>query len=79
MYAIRSYYVTNVAGAIEWFNGEASNIDRVRYARRLTNGTPGTADHEDAHTVLVELRGYFFEKTVENRTSGANPARNNFV
>ena len=66
--------LTNVAGAIEWFNGEASNIDRVRYARRLTNGTPGTADHEDAHTVQVQLRGYFFEKTVENRTSGANPA-----
>ena len=40
----------------------------------MTNGTVGTADHEDAHTVTVALTGYFFEKTVANLTSGANPA-----
>jgi len=30
-------------------------------------------DHEDAHTTVVELRGFFFEKTVANLTSGADP------
>ncbi|NIV56866.1 MAG: hypothetical protein GWN35_16675, partial [Actinobacteria bacterium] len=31
-------------------------------------------DHEDAHTVTTALTGYFFEKSVENLTSGVNPA-----
>jgi uncharacterized repeat protein (TIGR01451 family) len=66
--------LTNVAGAIQWFNGDSSNPDRQPYARTLTNGTEGTPDHEDAHTVTVALTGYFFEKTVANMTSGANPA-----
>jgi uncharacterized repeat protein (TIGR01451 family) len=66
--------LTNVAGAIQWFNGDASNPDRIVSDRTLTNGTVGVADHEDAHTVTVDLFGYFFEKTVANLTSGANPA-----
>jgi len=66
--------LTNVAGAIRWFNGDASNTGRQTYTRTLTNGTVGTADHEDAHTVTVALSGYFFEKTVADLTSGANPA-----
>jgi len=66
--------LTNVAGATRWFNGEASNLDRQEYNRVLTNGTVGTPDHQDAHTVTVALFGYFFEKTVANLTSGANPA-----
>ena len=66
--------LTNVAGAIEWFNGDASNADRVVFQRSLTDGTPGIQDHEDAHTTTVELRGYFFEKTVANLTTGVNPA-----
>ncbi|HUG03681.1 MAG TPA: hypothetical protein VML92_04545 [Steroidobacteraceae bacterium] len=66
--------LTNVAGAIEWFNGDSSNQDRVPYTRTLTDGTVGVADHEDAHTVAVELLGYFFEKSVANLTSSANPA-----
>lgn len=66
--------LTNVAGAIEWFNGDSSNPNRLVYSRTLTNGTVGTPDHEDAHTVTVALSGYFFEKTAENLTSGANPA-----
>ena len=65
--------LTNVAGAIQWFNGDINNPDRVAYDRILTNGTVGIADHEDAHTVTVDLTGYFFEKTVANLTSGANP------
>jgi uncharacterized repeat protein (TIGR01451 family) len=66
--------LTNVAGAIQWFNDDSSNPDRYAYTRTLTNGTVGTADHEDAHTVTTALSGYFFEKTAANLTSGANPA-----
>jgi large repetitive protein len=66
--------LTNVAGAIQWFNGDSSQLERLPYARTLTDGTVGTPDHEDAHTVTVALTGYFFEKTVANLTSGASPA-----
>ena len=65
--------LTNVAGATEWFNGDSSNPDRQPYTRTLTNGTVGTLDHQDAHTVTVALTGYFFEKTVANLTTGASP------
>jgi len=67
--------LTNVAGAIQWFNDGAANPNRIAFTRTLTNGTPGVPDHEDAHTVTVALSGFFFEKTVVDRTSGANPAR----
>ena len=66
--------LTNVVGATQWFNGDRSNIDRIRFTRALTDGTPGVVDHEDAHTVAVALFGYFFEKTVENLTTGVSPA-----
>src|SRR3989475_1256783 len=67
--------LTNVAGAIQWFNGDSSNPNRKSYTRTLTNGTPGILDHEDAHTVTVALTGYFFDKTVADLTSGVNPAK----
>ena len=66
--------LTNVAGAIQWFNGDNTNPDRQVYARTLTDGTVGILDHQDAHTVTVALTGYFFEKTVANLTSGVDPA-----
>ena len=66
--------LTNVAGAIEWFDDESSNPDRVTFTRTLTDGTPGVLDHEDAHTVTVRLRDYLFEKTVIDVTTGADPA-----
>jgi uncharacterized repeat protein (TIGR01451 family) len=65
--------LTNVAGATEWFNGDSTIADRQPYTRTLTNGTVGTADHQDAHTVNVAITGFFFEKTVANLTTGANP------
>ena len=65
--------LTNVAGAIQWFNGDSSNSNRQVYTRTLTNGTVGASDHEDAHTVTAALSGHFFEKTVANLTSGVNP------
>jgi uncharacterized repeat protein (TIGR01451 family) len=66
--------LTNIAGAIQWFNGASGNPNRVVTNRTLTNGTVGVLDHEDAHTVTTNLTGFFFEKTVANLTSGANPA-----
>ncbi|MDH3626720.1 MAG: hypothetical protein OEV00_00025 [Acidobacteriota bacterium] len=66
--------LTNVAGAIRWFNGDDGVSDRIVYDRVLTDGTVGTADHQDAHTVNADLTGFFFEKTVANLASGANPA-----
>ncbi len=70
--------LTNVAGATEWFSTDGSDpataADRRTYTRTLTDGTPGTLDHEDTHTVTVSLLPYRFEKTAMNMTSGANPA-----
>ncbi len=66
--------LTNVAGATRWYNDGSGNPARVDVIRALTNGTVGTDDHEDAHTLAVQLSGYFYEKTVRNVTSGADPA-----
>ncbi len=65
--------LTNIAGVTQWYNGDSSNVDRISYIRTLTDGSPGTDDHEDAHTVEVGLFGWFFEKSVENLTTGTNP------
>ena len=35
--------LTNVAGAIQWFDGDSSNPNRQSSTRTLTNGTPGVA------------------------------------
>src|SRR5262249_7634990 len=32
--------LTNIAGAIQWFNADSSNPNRVFYTHTLTNGTP---------------------------------------
>jgi uncharacterized repeat protein (TIGR01451 family)/fimbrial isopeptide formation D2 family protein len=66
--------LTNFAGATQYYNGDNSNSDRLLFSRPLTNGTVGTPDHQDAHTVTTALTGYYFEKTVQNLDSGANPA-----
>src|SRR5262249_19300682 len=65
--------LTNVAGAVQWFNADSSITNRRVYTRTLTNGTPGILDNQDAHTVTA-LLGYVFDKTVQDLTSGANPA-----
>ena len=66
--------LTNVAGAIQWFNSDISIPRRTYSNHTLTNGTPGILDYQDAFTVRVALTGYEFDKTVANLTSGANPA-----
>ncbi|MCH9695179.1 MAG: DUF11 domain-containing protein [Gammaproteobacteria bacterium] len=61
--------LTNVAAATEWFNSDAS----TNYRRNLTDGTVGVGDHEDAHSVTVDLPSLLFEKTVVNVTTGEDP------
>ncbi|MEM9173913.1 MAG: OmpA family protein [Myxococcota bacterium] len=62
--------LTNVAGATEWFDDPPSNPLRGTYVRTLTDGTVGTTDHEDAHTVATDPLDYLFEKTVVDPVSG---------
>ncbi|HKA45655.1 MAG TPA: DUF11 domain-containing protein, partial [Burkholderiales bacterium] len=67
--------LTNVAGAIQWFNADSSVSSRKTYTGTLTDGTPGVLDNQDAFTVsLAALSGYLFNKSVADLTSGANPA-----
>ena len=61
--------LTNVAAATEWFNSDASTT----YRRTLTDGTVGIGDHEDAHSVTVDLPALIFEKTIINVTTGEDP------
>jgi len=62
--------LTNVAGATDWTNEDGSTV----YSRTLTDGTVGVGDHEDAHSVAVDLPALRFEKTVMNVTTGDDPA-----
>ncbi len=64
--------VTNVAAAT-WFNGTSANTNRQSYGCTPTDGTLGTDDCQDAHDVMVVLSGFFFEKSVENLTTGESP------
>src|SRR6185312_10543705 len=45
--------LTNVAGAVQWFDGASSVPTRQGFTRTLTDGTPGVLDFQDAHTVTV--------------------------
>ena len=65
--------LTNVAGATQWYNGPSSNPTRLGYTRTLTNGTVGTVDHEDAHTVTVVPRLYA-EKAAALQVDACRPA-----
>ena len=64
--------LTNVAGATAWETEDGSTL----YSRTLTDGTVGTGDHEDAHTVTAELPVLQFEKSVVNVTTGQDPGTN---
>jgi uncharacterized repeat protein (TIGR01451 family) len=66
--------LTNVVGATQWYNSASNDPNRQSFTRTLTDGTVGTVDFQDAHTVTVTVPRYFFEKTVVDLTSGANPA-----
>jgi large repetitive protein len=45
--------LTNIAGAVQWFNADSSLTTRQVFTRTLTDGTPGILDFQDAHTVTV--------------------------
>jgi uncharacterized repeat protein (TIGR01451 family) len=66
--------LTNIAGAIQWFDGDSSVVGRNTYTAPLTDGTPGILDNQDAFTATLALTGYEFDKTVADLTSGADPA-----
>ena len=62
--------LTNVAAATRWSSDKDAASGQT-YACTPTNGTEGIADCQDAHTLLVALSGYFFEKTAANPATGA--------
>jgi uncharacterized repeat protein (TIGR01451 family) len=56
--------LTNVAGATEWFSSDSNNPARLTYTRSLSDGTPAVLDHQDAHTVTVQMPSLFAAKSV---------------
>lgn len=72
---------TNVAGATQWFSGDSSVGGRRQYGpfTLSVDGTPTTPDYQDSETVTAALSGYYFLKSVENRTTGAYPATTAFA
>src|SRR5213592_3045536 len=56
--------LTNVAGAVEWFNADSSVTTRQAFTRTLTDGTPGILDFQDAHTVTVVITTIAITKQV---------------
>jgi uncharacterized repeat protein (TIGR01451 family)/fimbrial isopeptide formation D2 family protein len=67
--------LVNVAGAVEWFSADPNGVMQPgAFTRTLSDGTPTVIDHQDSQTVTTALSGYYFQKTVENLSSGANPA-----
>ncbi|MFA5704410.1 MAG: hypothetical protein WC982_12955 [Advenella sp.] len=68
--------LTNVAGATRWFSADTDGTGAGgarEYTRALTDGTVGTLDHEDAHTVTAEMPVIEFHKSVINVTTGQDP------
>ncbi len=70
--------LTNVAGVTRWYSADpdaAGAAPRI-FDRVLTDGSPGTIDHEDNHTITAEAPILAFEKSVQNMTTGQNPGSN---
>src|SRR6266481_4209812 len=63
--------LTNVAGAIQWFDGDSTNPNRKTFTGPLTNGTPGVLDNQDAHTVTVVMSQLTITKQVSVVGGGA--------
>jgi uncharacterized repeat protein (TIGR01451 family)/fimbrial isopeptide formation D2 family protein len=61
--------LTNVAAATRWSSDKDTTVGHT-FTCTPTDGTPGIADCQDAHSLLVVLSGYFFEKTVANPATG---------
>ncbi len=67
--------LTNIAGVTQWFSTDPGvpGATPHTFSRELTDGTPGTLDHEDAHTIGAEAPVLTFTKTVRNVTTGQDP------
>ena len=63
--------LTNVAGAIQWFDAASTTLNRQTFTGPLTNGTPGVLDNQDAHTVTVVAAGLAITKQVSVVGGGA--------
>jgi large repetitive protein len=63
--------LTNVAGAIQWFDGSSTTPNRNTFTGPLTNGTPGVLDNQDAHTVTVVMSQLAITKQVSVVGGGA--------
>jgi uncharacterized repeat protein (TIGR01451 family)/fimbrial isopeptide formation D2 family protein len=63
--------LTNIAGAVQWFDGASSISTRQSYTRTLTDGTPGILDFQDAHTVTVVILTMTITKQVSVVAGGA--------
>jgi uncharacterized repeat protein (TIGR01451 family)/fimbrial isopeptide formation D2 family protein len=63
--------LTNVAGAIQWFDGPSTTPTRNTFTGPLTNGTPGVLDNQDAHTVTVKIGQLAITKQVSVVGNGA--------
>src|SRR6266567_2081185 len=63
--------LTNIAGAVQWFNADSSVSTRQAFNRTLTDGTPGILDFQDAHTVTVVIITIAITKQVSVVGGGA--------
>jgi len=74
---VNNITLTNIAGATEWFSGDTAGAGATgsirTYTRVISDGTVGTLDHEDAHSILTESPIILFQKTVINTTTGLDP------
>src|SRR5215510_4201320 len=63
--------LTNIAGAVQWFNADSSVSTRQTFNRTLTDGTPGILDFQDAHTVTAVVSTVAITKQVTVVGGGA--------
>ncbi|WP_054030668.1 DUF11 domain-containing protein [Desulfatitalea tepidiphila] len=66
--------LTNIAGVTRWYSADPDGAGTPHtYTGPLTDGTPGTADNQDDHSVTTEAPVLNFEKTVINATTTQDP------
>jgi uncharacterized repeat protein (TIGR01451 family) len=63
--------LTNIAGAVQWFNADSSISTRQAFNRTLTDGTPGVLDFQDARIVTVGVSAIAITKQVSVVGGGA--------
>src|SRR5262249_28401645 len=63
--------LTNIAGAVQWFNADSSVSTRQTYTRTLPDGTAGVLGFQDAHTVTAVISTVAITKQVSVVGGGA--------